>query len=194
MRFLLILLTSAACAWSQSVPDTPAGRTLQFWLDAFNSGERGRIQAYHTNYEPAGSVEGTIAFRNQSGGFELLGVDKSEPLYIEFHVKEKANPTIAVGSFTVKDGNPAQVVNFRLRAIPQGLTAADMNPKIDAATRARVIDGAIANLNEFYVFPDTAKKNGRSGAGTAEEGRVRLRRECGAPGRVAHYSFARGEP
>ena len=38
------------------------------------------------------------------------------------------------------------------------MTAADMNPKIDAATRDRVIDGAIANLNEFYVFPETAKK------------------------------------
>src|SRR6266704_2908773 len=33
-----------------------------------------------------------------------------------------------------------------------------MNLKIDAATRARVIDGAISNLNEFYVFPETAKK------------------------------------
>jgi retinol-binding protein 3 len=30
--------------------------------------------------------------------------------------------------------------------------------KIDGATRARVIDGAIADLNEFYVFPETAKK------------------------------------
>src|SRR5260370_37569420 len=38
------------------------------------------------------------------------------------------------------------------------MTAAEMTGKIDAATRARVIDGAIANLNEFYVFPETAKK------------------------------------
>jgi peptidase S41-like protein len=30
--------------------------------------------------------------------------------------------------------------------------------KIDAAERSRVIDGAIANLHEFYVFPETAKK------------------------------------
>ena len=33
-----------------------------------------------------------------------------------------------------------------------------MSIKIDAATRARVIDGAVAKLNEFYVFPETAKK------------------------------------
>ncbi len=30
--------------------------------------------------------------------------------------------------------------------------------KIDAAERGRVIDRAIANLHEFYVFPETAKK------------------------------------
>jgi hypothetical protein len=63
-----------------------------------------------------------------------------------------------VGKLEVKDADPAVVVNFRLRAIPPGMTAADMSKKIDAATRARVIDGAVAKLNEFYVFPETAKK------------------------------------
>jgi hypothetical protein len=38
------------------------------------------------------------------------------------------------------------------------MTAADMNIKIDLVTRNRVIDGAVANLNEYYVFPETAKK------------------------------------
>jgi hypothetical protein len=38
------------------------------------------------------------------------------------------------------------------------MTAADMDMKMDAATHARVIDGAVAKLNEFYVFPEAAKK------------------------------------
>jgi len=33
-----------------------------------------------------------------------------------------------------------------------------MNIKIEAATRARAIDGVVANLNEFYVYPESAKK------------------------------------
>ncbi len=45
-----------------------------------------------------------------------------------------------------------------MRAIPPGMTAADMNMKVDPATRGRVIDGAVASLNEFYVFPEVAKK------------------------------------
>jgi retinol-binding protein 3 len=155
---LLFLAFSLSSAQTPAIPDTPAGRTLQAWLDAFNSGDRERIQAYLTKYEPEKSVDPQVNFRNQTGGFELLGIDKSDRLQIEFRVKEKAGPTNAVGRIKVKDADPAEVVSFSLRAIPPGLTAADMNKKIDAATQARVIDGVVAKLNEYYVFPETAKK------------------------------------
>jgi retinol-binding protein 3 len=160
LRFASLLLVSVACAGAQAaaIPDTPAGRTLQAWLDAFNSGDRARIQAYHAKYEPTGALDETVAFRDQTGGFELLGIDKSERLHIEFRVKEKASPATAVGKINLSDADPPVVVSFDLRAIPPGMTAADMNIKIDAATRARVIDGVVANLNEFYVYPESAKK------------------------------------
>jgi Peptidase family S41/N-terminal domain of Peptidase_S41 in eukaryotic IRBP len=158
MRLLTILILCASCGSSQSpaIPDTPAGHVLGAWLEAFNSGDRARIQAYLAKYEPAKQLDATVAFRQQTGGFDLLGIDKSERLAIEFRVKEKAGATTAVGRIQVKETPPE--VDFSLRAIPPGLSAADMNLKIDAAERARVIDGAIAMLNEFYVFPETAKK------------------------------------
>lgn len=160
LRFLGTLLFAAGCAWPQApaIPDTPAGHTLQAWLDAFNSGDRARIQAYLKRYEPDKPLEPTVGFREQTGGFELLGIDKSEPRHIEFRVKEKAGPTNAVGKLDVKDGDPAMVVTFSLRAIPPGMTAADMDIKVDAATRQRVIDGAIQMLDEYYVYPGLAKK------------------------------------
>ncbi|HEY6305105.1 MAG TPA: S41 family peptidase [Candidatus Angelobacter sp.] len=159
-RPLLLLLLSATCAWPQSpaIPDTPAGHTLQAWLDAFNSGDRTRIQAYVEKYDPAGSADRTAAFRTQTGGFDLLAIDKSERLHLEITLKERASPTTVAGTLDVKDTDPAGVAHFGLRVIPQGMAAADMHLKIDAATRARVIDGAVASLNEFYVYPDTAKK------------------------------------
>src|SRR5947209_1135024 len=103
-RFASILLFGAACAWPQppAIPGTPAGQTLQAWLDAFNSGDRGRIQAYLAKYEPTKPVDGPVAFREQTGGFELLGIDKSDRLHIEFRVKERASPTIALGKMDVK--------------------------------------------------------------------------------------------
>ena len=160
LRRSALLLVLCGAGWSQpaAIPDTPAGHVLQAWLEAFNSGDRAQIQAYLTKYMPSRSLDAEMTFRQQTGGFDLLGIDKSERLEIDFRVMEKVSSTTAVGQLEMKDTDPPMVVNFGLRAIPPGLTAADMNPKIDAATRGRVIDGAIALLNEYYVFPDTAKK------------------------------------
>jgi hypothetical protein len=197
IRFALVFLLAATCAWPQApaIPDTPAGHTLQAWLEAFNSGDRGRIQAYVEKYDPTGSADRTAAFRAQTGGFDLVAIDKSERLHLEFTVKEKASATTVAGSLDVKDANPAAVSHFSLRAIPPGMAAGDMNMKIDAATRARVIDGAVASLNEFYVYPDTAKKkDGRSPARKPEEGRIRQGDRCSCLCHVADGQPAGRQP
>ncbi|HYL77770.1 MAG TPA: S41 family peptidase [Bryobacteraceae bacterium] len=159
---VVLIVTLPLAAQTPAIPDTPAGHTLQAWLDAFNSGDRGRLQSYLAKYEPDKSLDNQMNFRNQTGGFELLSIDKTDRLHIEFLVKEKTGPTNAVGKIEVKDADPATVVAFSLRAIPPGMTAADLNMKIDAATRARVVDGAAASLNEFYVYPETARKMGEA--------------------------------
>src|SRR5260221_14753754 len=79
---------------------------------------------------------------------------------LEFPVKGRSDRITAFGKLEVKDSYPAQVAGFALRAIPPGTKLSDLSFKIDAATRTRVIDGAIAQLNEAYVFPETAKKMG----------------------------------
>src|SRR6516225_2593265 len=144
LRALLGFLLAAACAWSQApaVPDTPAGHTLQAWLDAFNSGDRARIEAMIAKYKPPLPLDATMNFRNQTGGFDLLSVEKSEPRHLEFRVKEKNSPTTAFGRLDVKDGDPAEMSAFGIRALPPGTTSADM--KIDSADQTSAIDGAIA--------------------------------------------------
>jgi hypothetical protein len=141
-----------------TIPGTSAGHTFKAWLDSFNSGDRASIDAYIHKYEPDKSVDREMQFRSMTGGFVLLQILKSESLRLEFLVKEQHSDTRAIGKFEVKPGDPAVVASFSLGAIPPGTSTTDLNFKIDAATRARVIDGAIANLNESYVFPETAKK------------------------------------
>jgi len=141
-----------------AIPDTPVGHTFKAWLDAFNSGDRALMEAYYRKYEPNKSVEDEMRFRDMTGGFVLLEVVKSERLLLEFLVKERASETKGIGKLEVKEGEPAEVTSFELSAIPPGTPVSGLNFKIDAATRARVIDGAITNLNESYVFPETAKK------------------------------------
>jgi hypothetical protein len=151
-------LPPTPAAAQPTIPDTPGGRTFKAWLDSFNSGDRASMEAYYHKYEPNKSVDREIHFREMTGGFELLKIMKSEPLHLEFLVKERHSDTQAIGKLDVKEGDPAQVTGFALRAMPPGTSTANLDFKIDAATRTRVIDGAITNLNQFYVFPESAKK------------------------------------
>ena len=159
---LLPILLFAAIGWTQTtipdtpIPDTPAGRTFRAWLDAFNSGDRAKIEAYIKKFDPQQSVERMMGFHGQTGGFDLLAIESSEPLLIKFRVKEKASPTIGIGSIQLKDAQSGIVDNFNLRAIPPG--AVVENVKVDAAARQRVIDGIAKNLKESYVYPDLARK------------------------------------
>jgi hypothetical protein len=160
VRTLLILVACLATAQPQSVniPDTAAGHTLKAWLDAFNSGDRATEEKYLKTYDPERSLDDEMRFRGMTGGFLLVQILKSDPQRIEFMVKERNSDTVAIGKMEVKPGEPAKVASFGLGAVPPGTKAADLSFKVDAATRAKVIDGAVAALNEAYVFPETAKK------------------------------------
>ena len=153
----LFLALSPASA-QQAIPETPAGRTLKAWLDAFNSGDRVAEQNYLNTYDPKRSLDDEMRFRGMTGGFVLLQIIKTDPQSVEFMVKEHNSETMAVGKMEVKPGDPAMVASFSLRAVPPGTKVSDLSFKIDATTRAKVIEGAVAALNESYVFPETAKK------------------------------------
>lgn len=157
LALILSVLLSGVLAYPQTtIPDTPAGKVLRAWLDAFNSADRAKVEAYIKTYDPEQSVERMIGFHNQTGGFDLLEIEKSEPLLIKFRVKEKASTTVGIGSIQLKDAQSAVVESFSLRAIPPG--AAVENVKLDAAERSRVIDAIAKNLEESYVYPDLAQK------------------------------------
>ena len=149
-KFLLVTLLLVTSGYGQTpIPATPAGRTLQAWLDAFNSGDREKVDAYVKSIDKANSVDGIIGFRQQTGGFDLLSIESSEPLHIRFRMKEKGGPTNAFGNLIVKDGQPPIVESFALRALPPN--AVIENVTLDAALRKKVMDGVAENLTESYI-------------------------------------------
>jgi hypothetical protein len=50
--FALVLLVVSYGTAQSTIPETPAGRILRAWLDAFNSGDRAAIEAYIKTYDP----------------------------------------------------------------------------------------------------------------------------------------------
>lgn len=150
----------AQAAAGPTIPNTPAAQVLRAWLDAFNSGDSARMDAYYRQYQPDVSVQSQLPFRAQTGGFELLTIERSEPRHIEFTVKERSGATTAYGVIGIPDAPPVKAEPFRLAAMGPNVSLASLH--IDAAERARVIDGAIVQLDDFYVFPDVAKRMGDS--------------------------------
>src|SRR5258707_7285863 len=97
-RLFALLLVGVGCGLAQtSVPDTPAGHTLQAWLDAFNSGDRAKIETYVKTVDKSENVDGMLGVHSQTGGVELVGIESSEPLHLRFRVKEEGGPTTAMG-------------------------------------------------------------------------------------------------
>jgi hypothetical protein len=169
--FVLIGLSSAPA--DVTLPDTPAGRTASAWLEAFNSGDRARLDEYFKKYEPERRADDFMGFRDRVGGFELLSIEKSEPARIVFLLKERNSERRALAKFQVNDsdplgGTPPRVTSSAVRGIFDD--AAVIGFDIDAGTRAHVIDGAIAMLDEFYVFPEVAKRMGMAVRGRAKHG------------------------
>lgn len=146
-------------AWGQgqpAIPDTPAGQTLRAWLDAFNSGDRAKVEQYVKTIQPTENVDGMLGFRSYTGGFQILSITKSEPLHISFVVKEKNSPGRGVGNLIVKPGNPPTVDLFAMQPLPAGVTPVDVS--LDAGLRQRVLDGIAADLTRFYVDAGVAAK------------------------------------
>jgi retinol-binding protein 3 len=156
---LLIVLLMFGIGFSPcqvAIPDTPAGRTLEAWLEAFNSGERAKMDVYVKTIDHQQNLDGMVNFRSMTGGFELLSIESIDPLHIHFRVKEKESETRAIGTMAVKDGQPPTVESFGIRALPPGVEPVQVT--LDGELRNKTIDGVASVLTDFYVEPDLAKK------------------------------------
>jgi hypothetical protein len=139
-----------------SIPDTPAGRTLRAFLDAFNSGEHDRIAAYVKEYDPENSADGLTSFSSQTGGFTLVSIVHSAPDKLSFLVHGHGDNIEAYGALQLASTTPPRVERISIRAIPPGAKLDDI--QLDEATRQKTIDAISEGLTEYYVYPDVAAK------------------------------------
>lgn len=117
-----VLVAVAFLAASQTTtPDTRPGRALRAWLEAFNSGDRARIERYYNEYQPTRKdrIDSLMGFREQTGGFNLIRVEKSEPLHIEALVQERAGTNFGLLKLDIDDADPPTVKQIGVRIVPR---------------------------------------------------------------------------
>lgn len=157
--FIVAILPLGARA-EVSIPDTPAGRTLRVFLDAFNSGDHDRIAAYVKEYDPENDADELTSFSSQTGGFTLVAILRSAPDKLTFLVHGRGDNIDAYGTLTLASTTPARVKHIGVRAIPPGAKLDDI--QLDEAIRQKTIDAISQHLTEYYVYPDVAAKMGQA--------------------------------
>jgi D-alanyl-D-alanine carboxypeptidase len=145
---------------NEAAASGPAARQFTAWLSAFNDSNRAELAAFRDKLtsdlrDKAPDVDGMIAFRDQTGGFELKRVEESTPTRHIALVKERTSDVIARATIEVDAAPPHMIGAFDLRVIqaPEGLgparmTEADaldaLRSELDKATAADRFSGAVA--------------------------------------------------
>jgi hypothetical protein len=152
---LLALLPLLSLA-DVSVPDTPAGRALGAWLDAFNSGEPARVESFIKTHASGMNSDWIVKWQAETGRYDLLEIYPNDPATVFFRIKAQANAVEEVGRLTMSVTDPGTVADFATWRIPAGAKVDVVAP--DAKARAELIGRVAGLIDEFYVFPEVAKK------------------------------------
>lgn len=160
-RLMVLFLTAASAAVSPAqtpIPATPAGHVLAAWIEAFNSGDRARINGFLKAYAPRleQAAFTSAQFRGQSGGVTLLAITRNERYIVGFRLQEKAQPVFLYGRIEVTPVKAPVVQNFVLRPVPRQAVLDEI--RLDAITRKQTIDLIVSALNQSYLSPEVAQK------------------------------------
>jgi len=151
----LLALCPVLSSADVAAPDTPAGHALTEFLEAVNSGDRARQEAFLKAWPSKMTVEDVEEWKTSSGGYDLLEVRSSDPTNVYFRIKQRSRDVEEAGRLQVSSGNPVSLRMVNAWRMPPG---AKYDPiTLDDAGRAKVIEGAAALLERFHIDVKTGK-------------------------------------
>jgi D-alanyl-D-alanine carboxypeptidase len=159
-RFALAaLLLTQVLLGQTTIPDTAAGRVLTAWLAAFNSGDAGQIitfdDKYRTQLPPLGQ---TLGLREQTGGFTLLSIEKSEPMAIEAVIQEKKSGTRSQLRLEVTSGERPKIVrmNIAVSRLTEAEALEALTAQVEQAARSDQFSGTVLVARKGKVLMEKA--------------------------------------
>jgi D-alanyl-D-alanine carboxypeptidase len=102
-------------------PSTPAGQVLAGYLEALNSGDKDKLEAFVKTHRPdrPDALDRMVDLRWNIGGLDLYSIESSQPLDVRAVVHEReGDGNYHRMSVTVSDGTPAVITNITLVRIP----------------------------------------------------------------------------
>jgi D-alanyl-D-alanine carboxypeptidase len=154
----------------QAAREAPPFRQFSAWLDAFNSGDRARLEQYLRASYPSATIDQQLAFFAQTGGFELRDLEQATPTRLTGLAQERSSDQFARFVLTVEPDEPHRIIGLGLNAIPrpaefpiarvsEAEAVAALRAKLDADDTAgrfsgAVLVGRIANGRATTLFSE----------------------------------------
>src|SRR5260221_10213619 len=102
------------------LPSTPAGKVLAGYLEALNSGNKDKLEAFIKAHRPdrPDALDRMLDLRWNTGGFDVHSIESSQALNIQAVLHEReGNGSYNRMSVTVSDGDPAVITKISLVVI-----------------------------------------------------------------------------
>jgi len=128
------------------VPKTLAGEQFSTWLRSFNSGERAQIEEARKLFKdpPGPNVDGDMAFRRMTGGFDLRKVEESSATRMSGLLQERGSDQFAHFAMVVDANAPHLIMEWHLDAVP---TPAEF--AIGRLSEAQMVEATKARIDEL---------------------------------------------
>lgn len=115
---LCLLIPSLTFA-APAIPDTPAGKVFGEWLTSFNDADRAAIQTFQKKYKRQQPVDEVLEWRGDTGGFDLIGLEKQEPLELTAILRDRSTPDEQHRfTLTLAKGQPASIDKVEFEDLP----------------------------------------------------------------------------
>jgi CubicO group peptidase (beta-lactamase class C family) len=161
-------------------PDTPAGKQLAAFVEAFNSGERATLRLFYSTHfknpdHVAESTDHDAGFYKTARGFEVRRIAESSPEQVTAIVQSRLTENWFVIKVRVTPQPPHDILDFGYRTI---LPPRDMVPRqrlTESEIREKV-DALITRMAEADVFSGAVL--------VAKDGKPIYEKACGIASRV----------
>ena len=129
----------------------PARLALEAWLEAFNTHDRARLEAFRDRYQPTFDVDGMLGFHAQTGGFRLLRHEPAAPGTAPALLQEAGSDTVARVTVTLAEGKPLALdieaverpADLRIPRLDQAGAIAALAAQADAAAAEDAFSGVL---------------------------------------------------
>src|SRR5262245_20104379 len=178
-RLLLALLLATSLFAQSSIPDTPAGKVFAAWLAAFNSGDAGQIIAFDDKYRnQLPPLAQTLNFREQTGGFTLVSIEKDQALSLEAVVREKRSGSTRRITLEVTSAERPKIVrmDIAISRLTEAEAIAALSNEIEQSARSDQFSGAvlIARNGKILLEKAVGRANRETGSPVTIDTQFRL--------------------